>query len=413
MVQEAPSGRSIRIALLASGERFPLLVNGLFGLPDPFATEFVLTSLRTEKRAVSTICAYLAAIGAGLDYLDEKGICLEERLASSSYLTTQELTAFASVCSQGRTRSGSFSKQAPRRYSYFLAFVQWRARSFLSRSSSDVALARAEKALKQFERRADAVAPPEDRSLPSPDARGGLTSEQRELFLAVISPDDDRNPWKSLALRYRNFAMLSLAYELGPRAGDVLSLKVRDLNLRHRPATVTFHRRHDDPEDTRTYQPVLKTKPRVLMISDSLARTLETWIDKHRSDRSEFPDARKHPFLFVNSSGAPLGQRGYQLIYQVLRQEISGLGRLTSHVLRYDWNERWVELGADESSNSESIKREQCYAMGWSERSEMPAKYARRAIAASANKRIARMHANAERRAATRSGKSPARSSEE
>jgi integrase len=192
--------------------------------------------------------------------------------------------------------------------------------------------------------------------------------------------------------------MLSLAHELGPRAGDVLSLKIRDLNLSHRPATVTFHRRHDDPDDPRRHQPVLKTKPRVLSISNDLAQSLEYWIDKVRSDRTRFPAARRHPYLFTNDRGAPLGQRGYQLVYQHLRESFGELGQLTSHVLRYDWNERWVEMTSAQGGDPLESTREQCYAMGWSDRSSMPAKYARRAVAESTSKKILRMHLAAQER---------------
>jgi integrase len=193
--------------------------------------------------------------------------------------------------------------------------------------------------------------------------------------------------------------MLSMALELGPRAGDVLSLKIRDLNLTHRPATATFHRRHDDKDDPRKLQPVLKTKPRVLTLSDQLALALEHWIDKVRNDRTAFPNARKHPYLFTNGRGDPLSQRGYQLVYERLRTAFPALGHLTSHGLRYDWNDRWTEMVTSSGQGAAQASREQCYAMGWSDRSSMPAKYARRAIADSANKRLSTMHAAAEERA--------------
>lgn len=284
----------------------PLLVNGGDGLPDPDATKFLLTQLRPKGRAVGTMSAYLRAIGRGLAHFERAGIQLEQRLASGAYFTTQELTAFASYCKRGSRQLYVNRDEASNRYGYFLAYVRWRATYFISRTTSDTSLDRAQKALERFERRAAAVAPAPDTSLPSPDERRGLTLSQRELLQAVIRPDDERNPWKSAALRHRNYAMILLALELGPRADDVLSLKIRDLNLAHRPATITFHRRHDDPEDPRSDQPVLKTKPRVLTISDSLALALEHWIDKVRSDRITFPNSRRHPFVFTNGNGDPL-----------------------------------------------------------------------------------------------------------
>lgn len=389
---------SVRVALLQSGERLPLLVRGALGLPDPDATEFVLTQLRPKGRAVVTMSAYLRAIGRGLAHFQGKGVQLEQRLASGTYFSTQELTAFASDCKRGYRHPQVNRDEAANRYSYFLAYVRWRASSFIGRSSSDISLDRAQKALQRFEKRIAAVAPTPGQSLASPDVRGGLTPLQRGLLLAVIRPEDERNPWQSSALRFRNYAMILLANELGPRAGDVLALKIRDLSMAHRPATVTFHRRHDDPEDPRSDQPVLKTKPRVLTISDSLATALEHWIDKVRSDRKCFPNARKHPFVFTNSRGEPLGKRGYQLVFEKLRNAFPELGRLVSHVLRHDWNERWTEMIIEEGGEIDRATREQCYAMGWADRSSMPSKYARRAIAESANQKITQMHTSAEKR---------------
>lgn len=388
----------MRVALLQSGERLPLLVRGALGLPDPDATEFVLTQLRPKGRAVVTMCAYLRAIGRGLAHFQRKGVQLEQRLASGIYFSTQELTAFASDCKKGHRQPLVNRNEASNRYSYFLAYVRWRASSFINRSSSDTSLDRAQKALQRFEKRIAAVAPTPNESLPSPDVRGGLRPSQRDLLRTVIRPEDERNPWQNSALRYRNYAMILLANELGPRAGDVLALKIRDLNIAHRPATITFHRRHDDLEDPRTDQPVLKTRPRVLTISDSLAHALEHWIDKVRSNRNCFPNARKHPFVFTNSRGEPLGKRGYQLVYEKLRTVFPELGRLVSHVLRHDWNERWTEMIIEEGEQNDRATREQCYAMGWADRSTMPSRYARRAIAESANQKITQMHTSAENR---------------
>lgn len=398
MDQDLPLSWSVRIAVLQSGERLPLLVQGPLGLPNPEVAEFALAKLRAERLAAKTISAYLRAIADGLAHFQRKGLCLDERIAAGSYLSTAELTAFASACRRGKKTLLIDRNEAASKYARFLEYIRWRAASVIGRSSTEVGFDQAQRALKRFEVRAAAVAPPADASIASPEMRGGLTAAQRETLLAVTRPDDERNPWVGAELRSRNFTMILLAYELGPRAADALSLKIRDLNLTHRPATVTFHRRHDDPEDPRKDQPVLKTKARVLEISDNLALALERWIDRDRSNRDRFPEARKHPFVFVNNQGSPLGQRGYQLIFERLRTKFPELGKLVSHVLRHDWNERWTEMHSGSPEQSEASTREQCYAMGWADRSTMPARYARRAIAASANKKISRMNESAQAR---------------
>ena len=375
-----------------------MLVRGAFGLPDEKVTEFALVRLRSRGRAARTISASVRAVGEALDHLRARGICLEERIAKGTYLSHEELQAFATSCKRGRKKRSVHRDHAANKYSRFLDYVAWLAAPVIARASSEAAFAKAQRDLKRFQVRASAVAPPSEAAIQSPDSAGGLTPDLRDLLLQVIRPESERNPWADAALRSRNYAMVMLAYELGPRAGDVLSLKVRDLSLNRRPATVTFHRRHDDPEDPRADQPTLKTKPRVLEISDRLALSIETWLDKFRADRVRFPDARRHPFVFVNNRGNPISQRGFQLVYERLREAFPEFGRLVSHSLRHDWNERWVDLAEKESYDPWGTQRQQCYAMGWSERSNMPARYARRAIAEAANRRISRMNDASENR---------------
>ena len=57
--------------------------------------------------------------------------------------------------------------------------------------------------------------------------RLGLTREQRDLFQRVIVPGAPGNPFSSMA--ERNFALLSLSFNLGMRSGGVARPKVRGL----------------------------------------------------------------------------------------------------------------------------------------------------------------------------------------
>lgn len=389
---------AVRIAVLGSGERLPLLVRGALALPDPDLTEFALTRLRAKGLAANTMIAYLHSVAAGLEFLGRRGISVEQRIASGQYLSLQELRAFAAKCKRGARKLAVHPDEASGRYRRFVEYIIWRAMAQVGRASSELAFERARSAVRKFKARTEAVAPQPDRAIKSPDTTLGLSATQRDLLLQIIEPRDPRNPWRDPALRARNYVILRLDYELGPRAGDVLSLKVRDLNLTSLPPSVTFHRRHDDPEDPRARQPVLKTKPRVLYITNELADALEDWIKTYRADRTRFSASRRHPFLLVNKDGEPLGQRGYQRIFEKLRTQFPELEGIKSHSLRHDWNDRWVEMQGNSSNAGDGTLREQCYAMGWSDRSSMPARYSRRAVADSANNRILKMNSRAEGR---------------
>ncbi|WP_343897229.1 site-specific integrase, partial [Craurococcus roseus] len=132
-------------------------------------------------------------------------------------------------------------------------------------------------------------------------------------------------------MQRRTHAILTTAHRFGLRSGETLGLKTRDFRQSDDPATLTVHRRHDDPEDPRADQPVAKTLPRVLEFEDDHRGILALWIMEHRSDRERFSHARRHPFLFVNRTGRPLGNRGYEKIYAALRGRHPSLGPLVNH----------------------------------------------------------------------------------
>lgn len=59
---------SIRIAVLESGERLPLLVNGSpLGIPYAAATRYVVAALRPRGLKPSTLRTRVGALGVGLE----------------------------------------------------------------------------------------------------------------------------------------------------------------------------------------------------------------------------------------------------------------------------------------------------------------------------------------------------------
>ncbi|HEV7338580.1 MAG TPA: site-specific integrase [Bosea sp. (in: a-proteobacteria)] len=343
----------------------------------------------------NTVRHKLVGIAYGLAFCEARGIDLVERAAAGVYLTWDELSALADSCREAH-RGGSFvlSATAALRFNAFIPFFLWRTETVLARANADnrrLAILGRE----QFEARVRSTAPKANHNTgPSPGELLGLTQRQRELFWRVITAGDPSNPFRP-DLQFRNQAILATAYRLGLRAGELLALKARDLRLADDPATVTIHRRHNDPEDPRKPQPVAKTRARVLELDVELRDTLTDWIVKHRANRNRFPAARKHPFVFVNHRGEPLSDRGLRKVYERLRACSPELSGLIGHVLRHDWNDRWVELAAAEGWDHSEAEQDQKYAMGWSLTSKMPERYGRRAIRNRANSRILRLQEKA------------------
>ena len=387
------TGLTVRSFRLDSGERMALLTHGPLGLPVVPAAHYALVRLRARGLTLQSIRQELSAVALGLEFFSELHIDLVLRAAQRHFLSTDELVALADRCRISVPQMGSrlvSPQYGAARYFTCIDYVKWVAEPVLARITDGREHAAAHEALVRFEKRASSVAPRVDaQSGPVPGERLGMTPEQRELFLRVIHPGDPGNPFKP-ELQLRNAAMLNLAYALGPRAGELLGLKCSDFDFSARPATVTIHRRHDDPEDRRRNPASTKTNGRILTLEDDLRDLLDVWITRGRSDRKKFPNARKHPFVFVNYRGDPLTDRGLRKIVAALAAKHGSLVPLFPHLLRHDWNDRWNEMTADSSSDPTHV-RDQKYAMGWTEKSTMPLRYGKRSIRNSTNEKIKNM----------------------
>tara|TARA_R110002074_G_scaffold67567_2_gene158917 strand:+ start:5507 stop:5890 length:384 start_codon:yes stop_codon:yes gene_type:complete len=97
--------------------------------------------------------------------------------------------------------------------------------------------------------------------------------------------------------------------------------------------------------------------------------------------RGARPQARKHDFLFVAESGAPLSMSGLAKIFKVLRANIPDLpADLTPHLLRHTWNDRFSEEMDQNKVPEETERKARSYLMGWSETSGTAAVYTRRHV---------------------------------
>ena len=388
----------VRVTILESGERLPLLVRGgPRGSPDADVTRYALACLR-QRDAVSTMKRKLAGIALGREFVETRSIDLVERAAKGTFLSHDELTAFAKKCRTRRDGSGAVTTAvAAEHYRAFLDYLRWVSEPIIARVSDDARRAALLHAAERFRMRTLAATPHAQGPAGSRACvqdRYGLDPEQRALLRRAITPCSPENPWGD-SVQHRNHAILTTLLRLGPRTGEMLGLKVRDFRQVEDPATLTIHRRHDDPDDPRADQPVAKTLPRVLQLEEDHRAILDSWVSQHRSDRRRFPHARTHPFLFVNREGRPLGKGGYQKIFKTLRMRHPELEGLVSHMLRHDWNERWTEMAEEKRWDPGEAGKDQRYAMGWSNISKMPGWYSKRAIRKRANKRVSTMQRRA------------------
>ena len=177
---------------------------------------------------------------------------------------------------------------------------------------------------------------------------------------------------------------MSASFVLGLRTGELLGLKIEDVELDRDDPLLHVRVRPNDPDDPRKLPADQKTRGRSLPLSDELATAFRELL----VDRRRLPPAKRHKYLFVNERGAPLGLRGARLQYEILRKAVPQLENLINHRCRHDWNDRWREMAKGQNWNLEEALRYQIFAMGWSIGSKMPGLYGKREQRRQTNERL-------------------------
>ncbi len=138
--------------------------------------------------------------------------------------------------------------------------------------------------------------------------------------------------------RLRNWLMFEMALELGVRRGELLKLRLDSLP-RGSDDGIRILRHPDDPADSRTNEPAVKTAERVIPASRALLSALRAYMTLPP------PLGRvrgKSLYLFVTEKGSPLSlDRADDVIQDISRH--SGITPLSWHRLRHTWSERWAE----------------------------------------------------------------------
>jgi integrase len=179
-----------------------------------------------------------------------------------------------------------------------------------------------------------------------------LTNEEIAAIRKAIAPtQNDNKEWGfpensfSKYTRLRNWVMFEVALNLGLRRGELLKLRM-DCLPRGRDDGIRVLRLPDDPRDSRTREPAVKTAERILPVSRGLLHALRAYIT------SRPPLGRvqgKSPYLFVTRKGDPVSLDTADDIIEKIGQ-ISGVP-LSWHSLRHTWSEKKAK-GSQENKGS-------------------------------------------------------------
>ncbi|GAC1412363.1 MAG: hypothetical protein NVSMB57_07780 [Actinomycetota bacterium] len=250
----------------------------------------------------------------------------------------------------------------------FLDFLAEYVKADLPRDLQQQLTAQADLALKALAGQVPRV--PKRSSL---GAREGLSKEDADRVLAVVRPDSSQNPWKRGFVRHRNWIIVMILLATGMRRGELAGMKVGDLQKQKYALHIV--RRADDPDDQRRVEENTKTQAREVELRPGLMRSLDDYL----RERRKIPQARKIAQLIVSDEGTALTGDAIGKIFGQVRAACPGLPvRLTSHVFRHTWNERFSEEAEKMGLSDQEEQMARNVQQGWTDDSKTGADYTRR-----------------------------------
>lgn len=379
--------------IMDSGERYCLVVERPTCLPLYYPNLYLTTQLRNKSDAFATIEAEASHLVVFLRFLDQRRIDLEARLVKRQFLKDFEIDALRDFAqrklrkfSAGVSYGSAFNldeSQEPTeivsngtqylRLTAIANYLNWFARHLLDKAEhgtveqigvmcGQIKARRPEKKGRNDDRR--------DKS---------LNDEQLDALFEVIRPGSDLNPFTE-SVQKRNRLMILLLFHLGIRGGELLNIRIRDIDFSKNQLKIV--RRADEKDDTRTNQPNAKTLGRLLPLGDTLVKELHDYIIR---DRRKVRNANRNDFLIVThkegpTQGHPISKAAYHKVIAVVRAVSSQIYAMSGHMLRHTWNRRFSERMDSMDSPLGEARQEQLrsFLMGWKEGSGTAAIYNRR-----------------------------------
>lgn len=209
-----------------------------------------------------------------------------------------------------------------------------------------------------------------------------ISEEQLKFIFEKLEPGHPDNPWKLPEAQVRNILILRILTATGTRRGEVAALYVSDVS----EGKVSIYRRHNDPNDTRTNQPLVKTNERSIPVSTNVMMLFDEYVLEYRAKHKH---SKKHPYLFVNvgrNAGQPITDKTIGQMFTDLKKKFPELSNLTAHVFRHNMNYTISKLiddkykgysAEDKAAMDEKIRP---YTLGWNANSKTQKDYNRRYV---------------------------------
>lgn len=382
--------------VMRDGERYCLLIDGQTGKPLYYPNLYVTTQVRNSSKSVASMESALTGINVLLRFCEQCQIDLVDRFLRHEYFSLHELDAIRDYCQQtlstrqkglsrdlvpfnGRSKSRATQRTGLaneyNRLTHIAKYVEWLAKILLiGQVDKNISLG-IDKMKRGLESRR-----PSNKGRNQTGREKGLSREQEAVLLDVVQPGSLRNPFEEQSTQIRNQLLILVLLHLGIRAGELLNLRVSDIDWANNQIVIA--RRADEKKDPRRRQPLVKTLDRRLPMKDTLVQMMHRYVVQFRS---KVPSARKHDYLFVThksgpTQGQPMSRSALIKAIALISAAAPELADLHAHELRHTWNDRFSEfMDARADSPAPILQEDQrSYLMGWKPNSGTAATYTKR-----------------------------------
>ena len=385
--------------LMSSGERYCLVIDRITKLPIYHPNLFITTQLRNKSDSFSTMLSAANNIAIFLRFLDDRDINLEKRVVCRELFETHELDdlrdytqrRFSKVADEGCYVGNEGVVSSITHYmrlTTIAQYISWYANHLIKQPSTVEA-----RQIKRVETQIKARRPVKKGR--NRDQDRSLNDDQLEVLFEVIKVGSEHNPFGEQIQR-RNRLMILILYHLGIRGGELLNLRVSDIDFSKHQLKVV--RRADDKNDPRVQEPNAKTLERTTLLGEILSKELHEYITK---DRRKVTNAKRNDFLFVTHKegptvGQPISKSSYYKVLNIVKTVSPDLYKLTGHKLRHTWNRKFSEKmdSMDEPVSEEKQEQFRSYLMGWKQGSGTAMHYNKRFIQEQARKAALALQSN-------------------
>lgn len=324
-----------------SGERLPMLLDAQ-GLPVVAPCEWILSR---RHRSLNTLIRNLQELTPFYAWLDEKCVDLFELIRSARYWTETFLSSLIECLRRAQRQRKKVVKlvvspdTANKRISTVLRHLNWCFNVVLGERELG------EKRHSEIEevRKKVIYSLKEGYISPEPSQRAikkGLSVAQARFLQNVLDPDISK-PIRSFDTCIRNFLIVGLMLLYGLRPGEVLSLRLHDIEF-GALSNVNVRRRRPSDEDSRSRPASVKRAGRILVLDNPrFAKLLNEYSVNGRELAVRRAKKKNISFFFLSRDGLPLSESSVQAMFRQLRNAYPEKlpGNLTAKSLRHTFTD--------------------------------------------------------------------------